>query len=631
MPLRALFDSEAVLAPLCEDAVWEDLGPAARTDRDRLRMPCCGHPCLPRTSKLGTRHFAHRPGADCVLSAGETIHHLQLKTELVRALSRHGFDVDTEVAGDDWRADVLATHGHERVAFEVQWSSQPPEETLARSMRYARSGLRVVWLLRQRVPQEVRFLRDLICVGVTNPASGQYLVNVGGQRVSVGDFVRHWATGALHLTLHSQPRWPALHAHRFAGTCPTCGEFTPIVAFAPAPGRTSCGLPQDEDGEVHRAARWRLAAELRARRIPGEERRMLPVHEPGRNAVPWRQGCAACNAELKDSWARRALKTALVGGAQTEVIYTHREPGVPVRSYPYHWCLAPEHGGCEREAYAQPTAESVAEVLAGELGARGATARVRTPSGPPFSGRSEVMLVDLPERRVAVLYIRERPGKHELAMWRARLATHRKLRVLTANAAALTLQMTPSGVGVVEADSSEGLTVVAGRARLPLTTWARTLIGEGPKYAERLRPASNQTMTVFSLGLRCWRCNNWYDGVATGGAWVSRCGQRVEDMRLWDEAVGRVVTNALGDGRLQLRANLQHRHSQTMAAFGDQPSGWANVCAQCNALYGQTFLESLTECAWPRGVPLRFPVSELAAPPSWEEPHYCDSGCDRVT
>jgi hypothetical protein len=44
----------------------------------------------------------------------------------------------------DWRADVLASNGKTRIAFEVQWSRQ----TLDRQQRYARDDIRCCWLFR---------------------------------------------------------------------------------------------------------------------------------------------------------------------------------------------------------------------------------------------------------------------------------------------------------------------------------------------------------------------------------------------------------------------------------------------------------------------------------------------------
>src|SRR4051794_20224076 len=122
MPLRAIVNGRELIGPLTDDSEWERARRTARQDAAAVAMVCCGAPGRPRTSKLGLRHFAHRPGADCVLAAGETIHHLNLKAQLLAAITELGWEAKCEVPEGNWRADVLGIAGAERVAFEVQWS-----------------------------------------------------------------------------------------------------------------------------------------------------------------------------------------------------------------------------------------------------------------------------------------------------------------------------------------------------------------------------------------------------------------------------------------------------------------------------------------------------------------------------
>lgn len=152
MPLRCLNDArDTVYAFDLSETAWALLGAENRARR-HLRTHCCDVPVALKTSRLGTRFFAHLARGGCA-TGDETPEHLHLKWLAVQAAQRHGWTAATEVAGttpggEPWRADVLATRGRHRVAVEVQWSPQDDAETRRRQARYADSGVRGLWLFR---------------------------------------------------------------------------------------------------------------------------------------------------------------------------------------------------------------------------------------------------------------------------------------------------------------------------------------------------------------------------------------------------------------------------------------------------------------------------------------------------
>ncbi len=59
------------------------LAPADRRGRGPFTCLGCGEPLVPRLGRIRARHFAHRPGSSCPLTAPETVLHLDAKERLL--------------------------------------------------------------------------------------------------------------------------------------------------------------------------------------------------------------------------------------------------------------------------------------------------------------------------------------------------------------------------------------------------------------------------------------------------------------------------------------------------------------------------------------------------------------------
>lgn len=148
MPLRATVNNEIVLAPFLSDDDWRTLKKRIKQEKLHVKIPCCGNSGYLRTSKRGMNHFVHKVRGDCT-SGSETWQHLKAKYEIVLACREAGYDAITEAEGEGWRADVLATKGRIKIAFEIQWSPQTLETTLERQERYEKSGIRCCWFFKK--------------------------------------------------------------------------------------------------------------------------------------------------------------------------------------------------------------------------------------------------------------------------------------------------------------------------------------------------------------------------------------------------------------------------------------------------------------------------------------------------
>jgi hypothetical protein len=156
MPVRCLDPtSQSIHSFDLSDEEWRALELKNQQTR-HLRMPCCSAQVVLKRSSRDTRFFAHMALGGCKVApaAAETEAHLQLKGMAVMAARVHGWTADAEVtgitpSGKPWKAEVLALRGNHKVAVEVQWSNETVAEILQRQERYAESGVRGLWLIRQ--------------------------------------------------------------------------------------------------------------------------------------------------------------------------------------------------------------------------------------------------------------------------------------------------------------------------------------------------------------------------------------------------------------------------------------------------------------------------------------------------
>lgn len=86
MPLSCQSGDESICSIEYETSKWDELR-ALNAAEDRLRLNCCGSRVTLKTSKLGTRFFAHKQRGECT-SASETAERLFVKACSARAWRR---------------------------------------------------------------------------------------------------------------------------------------------------------------------------------------------------------------------------------------------------------------------------------------------------------------------------------------------------------------------------------------------------------------------------------------------------------------------------------------------------------------------------------------------------------------
>lgn len=149
MPLIALSQGVRINSLSLTDDQWIQL--RTKAGKEHLIMPGCGTPAIARASKLGFRHFSHKPGVDCTVDhKPESVQHLAMKATIAQLIDEaDGWTATIEKYGPDnsWIADVLAEHvDGRRIAFEVQLSGQSALSYSYRSQRYFDDGVLPVWV-----------------------------------------------------------------------------------------------------------------------------------------------------------------------------------------------------------------------------------------------------------------------------------------------------------------------------------------------------------------------------------------------------------------------------------------------------------------------------------------------------
>lgn len=150
MPLTAQHPELGLLDASTEELRHgEGAWPRVYKVRPRAPLTCrgCGHGLHAKVSSTGLRFFSHDAAQSDCATAGESLAHRLLKIELVSAVRAAGWEAELEVAGNGWRADVLATSPEgRRVAWEAQLAQITPEEIVARHNTMTADGLEVCWV-----------------------------------------------------------------------------------------------------------------------------------------------------------------------------------------------------------------------------------------------------------------------------------------------------------------------------------------------------------------------------------------------------------------------------------------------------------------------------------------------------
>lgn len=198
MPLRARIRGRHVHSfDLPHDLTWKQVQEASRGGE--IVMPCCGAQGIAKQFASGTRFFAHKARSFTCDWKPESEEHLRYKAMAFDAAMAAGAIAETEVRSNpngpaEWIADVLVTHKNIRRVIEIQLAPQSMAETLARTQRYSRAGMDVLWLFR-RLPEGMKIGKDLpvIVLPEGDEEYAERVVRIAAAEFATGNLV--WDEG----------------------------------------------------------------------------------------------------------------------------------------------------------------------------------------------------------------------------------------------------------------------------------------------------------------------------------------------------------------------------------------------------------------------------------------------------
>jgi len=350
MPLAAYLYSQKISAPFLTDNEWNHVKKSLKQNPEYLHFKCCNSPVYARVSKKGLRHFVHKNTDSCNY-IHESEDHLLLKLEVHKACQDNGWDAEIEFAGDNFRADVLASNGKHKVAFEIQLTRQDFQTTVNRQRAFEEAGIRCAWFFK-RIPKDYRpdkFL-PLFELDIDNDRIQPYRCNVSGKEMPVRECVELLLKGNIkyrkNLVVNSKQQ---ADIYLFENECYRCGHlYLAVGPWSVIKSKCEIGIENVDFDEKSLAAK--------AKEIIDESRSINPnaaifkrSYSKTINAYYWANNCPKCKAIFGKHYLLESVLHVMNIGALPfrNVSYKIDNTSLFKPTYRPHWCIKGPEGFCD--------------------------------------------------------------------------------------------------------------------------------------------------------------------------------------------------------------------------------------------------------------------------------------------
>ena len=279
--------------------------------------------------------------------------HEKTQERILEACKAIGLQAEMEYRGKGWRADVFASNGNSKYAFEVQLSPQTLKRTQERQEKYIRDGIVGCWLFENEPARQRHELEGLPIFKLEDRVDDIFVSLKGRKRLHIDTFIKDFVGGRIKFckTLNALPQITIVFLeHR----CWKCGAINHI--FYLAPFHSACNTEITHNESMWTSNKYSFRPEILkmvkeyATTDMGRHLNLAIVKERysktmGKSYMSF--GCNQCDSIFGDFYIKECIFDAYEGLGIVDEHTFNVDFELDLRQNIPHWCHPGEHPFCE--------------------------------------------------------------------------------------------------------------------------------------------------------------------------------------------------------------------------------------------------------------------------------------------